>query len=324
MDLTVSKYRLFQRNGRTFLLAITGSTGFIGSYISSRLPRPQIRLIRKPESYVQSEIQTILGDLRTLNSFEPFLKNAASLIHLAWEGTPRTSLDQVHQNAQEQLIPTFNLFKQFAQTNPSGHILFTSSGGNIYGSSPQGETFLESDIPNPLSSYSILKLDVENYLRLLCAEYGIRATIMRISNPYGTLLSGNRGQGLIGVAFSKLLKNEPLTIFDDLESERDYLHLSDLTTAFQAILDQPPSKGECRLYNVAAGRGHSLRDVLSLIEKYSNSQIHLEIAKEKQLASSPKKSVLSYEKILNELGWQPQITLEQGIQGMWDSIKHST
>lgn len=299
------------------MLAITGSTGFIGSYISPRLPQPQIRLIRKPDTAANAGIQTILGDLRTLDSFKPFLKDATSLVHLAWEGTPRTSF-----NPQESLLPTFNLFKQFAETCPSGHIIFTSSGGNIYGSSPYGEKFRESDSPNPLSSYSALKLDVENQLRLLCAENGIRATILRISNPYGTLLSDNRGQGLIGVAFAKLIKNEPLTIFDDLDSERDYLHLSDLSAAFQAVLGTPPLEGECRLYNVSSGKGHSLKEVLSLIEKCSHTQLQLEIAKEQQLSSSPKKSVLSYEKIHNELGWSPRISLEQGIREMWESIKH--
>jgi UDP-glucose 4-epimerase len=299
------------------LLAITGSTGFIGSYISTRLPQPQIRLIRKPDTEVNAGVQTIVGDLRSLDSYEPFLKDATSLIHLAWEGTPRTSF-----NPQESLLPTFNLFKQFAETHPSGHIIFTSSGGNIYGSSPNGAKFLESDSPNPLSSYSALKLDVENQLRILCAEYGMRATILRISNPYGTLLPGHRGQGLIGVAFAKLIKGEPLTIFDDLDSERDYLHLSDLSAAFHPILGTPPLEGECRLYNVSSGQGHSLREVLSLIEKCSNTRLHLEIAKEQQLSSSPRKSVLSYEKIHNELGWRPRISLAQGIHEMWESIKH--
>lgn len=305
------------------MLAITGSSGFIGKALSKSLPFPQKRLIRQSSS-VSSEpdVQVILGDLKNSTAIETLVEESDALIHLAWGGSPRTPFSQFNQDIQEYLIPTLQLFRSYAEKNPGGHIVFTSSGGNIYGASPKGNSFSEDNLPHPLSSYSLLKLNAENYLPLLCSELGIRATIMRISNPYGTLLPGTRGQGLIGVAFSKLLADEPLTIFEDPETVRDYLHLFDLTKAFQAVLASPPKIGECKTYNVSSAVGHSIHEVLELIEKTSGKKLKKTFETNNHShALSPKRSVLSYDKIHRELGWQPELNLEDGLNKMWHHLK---
>src|SRR4029077_10960137 len=130
---------------------------------------------------------------------------------------PRTPFSQLDAAMEGHLMPTLSLFRRYAELNPEGHIIFASSGGNIYGKFPEAGFFTEEDIPRPLSLYSYLKLAAEHHLPLLADTYGVRATVMRISNPYGVLLPGNRGQGLIGIAFSKLLAKEPLEIFDSLD-----------------------------------------------------------------------------------------------------------
>lgn len=308
-----------------FVLAITGSSGFIGGYVSKLLPFPQTRLVRKAvKESSDGNIRFVVGDLSSQEAIENFLEGAKSLIHLAWGGSPRTPLDKIQDDIQDYLIPTYHLFRRFAEKNPQGHIIFSSSGGNIYGNSPGKVGFSEEDIPCPLSSYSLLKLNAENYLPLLCEKFGVRATIMRISNPYGTLLPGTRGQGLIGVAFSKILANEPIKIFDDLNTIRDYLHLRDLSRAFQAILDNPPKNGVCNIYNVSSFNGYSIRSVLKLMEEITTHPVNILLEKDVQtLSSSPKKSILSNEKIKNELAWQPKTSLKEGLEEMWHDLKNT-
>lgn len=299
------------------MIAITGASGFVGSYIAEKLSYPQKRLTRQsalkkpnnPSHY------WVTGDLQNTHTVNEFTKDSSTLIHLAWNSYPRTSNSNTENDIHQNLLPTIHLFESYAKANPGGHIIFSSTGGNMYDASLAGILHSENDPPLPQSTYGIHKLAAENYLRLFCQMHAISATILRISNPYGVLLPKQRPQGVIGVAFAKLLANEPLTIFDSMDSIRDYIHLDDLTSAFNLTIQQSPQIGECRVLNVSSGIGYSLSQVLNLIETTTGRPLDKNFSNQ---LPSPTTSILSYKKIKETLGWSPIITLRQGIQNMWN------
>ncbi len=297
------------------MIAITGASGFIGSYLTATLDHPQKRLSRKKIE----EPGWLTGDLSNKADVAAFVKNSPVLIHLACTTHPRTSNLNIQQDLYSNLISTVNLLESYAELNPDGHIIFSSTGGNMYYPSPNALLHCESELPCPQSSYGIHKLTAENYLRLICDMYGIKGTILRISNPYGLLLPKERVQGLIGVAFAKIIANEKLQIFDSMDSVRDYIHLSDVTAAFKLVIDNPPKKNVCRLYNVGSGQSHTLKEVISFIESVTRTPLT------KYFSSTPLPpptySVLSYKKISDELGWKPTINLRDGLEGMWQNIQ---
>lgn len=297
------------------MIGITGATGFIGSYLSDRLPFPQKRLSRHIHNS-KKECAWIQGDLLNQHDCQLFVKDTSTLLHLACTSTPRTSNQNMIQDVHDNVAGALSLFENFAKLNPNGHIIFSSTGGNMYeatSSSPHGE----NDPALPRSSYGVHKLAIEHYLRLICSLYGIRGTILRMSNPYGTLLPSKRAQGLIGVAFSKLLNKETLEIIESMDTVRDYIHLDDIVDACKLVINKPPKIGECRLFNLSSGQGHSISTVLEIIENVSSHSIH------KKLPSSelvPTSSVLSYGKLQQAMGWCPKMTLEKGIEQMWRGI----
>jgi len=299
------------------MIALTGATGFIGSYIAKRLPGPIKILSRQSQrpDLSNPSHHWIKGNLCDPSSLHTFVQSSPVLIHLACSTTPRTSdtnwIPDIHNN----VIPSVNLFEAYAKSNPEGHIIFSSTGGNMYPLGPHASPFSEDDNPSPRSGYGIHKLSIEHYLRILCENYRLRGTILRISNPYGTLLPTHRAQGLIGVAFAKILANEPLNIVDSLHSVRDYIHLDDLLKAFELSITSPPQQGECRIFNVGSSQGHSLKAVLNLIEKTTDQTLKKNIPPS---LPPPSVSILSFEKIQKTLGWAPKITLEDGIQRMWE------
>lgn len=297
------------------MIAITGASGFIGSYITPKLPYSKKCLSRHPKNNT-NHCTWILGDLHCDNHVHEFVQDTPTLIHLACNSTPRTSDQNRMIDIQDNLIPFINLLEMYAKHNPEGHIIFSSSGGNIYEANSPFIKRTESDIPAPRSSYGIHKLTIEHYIRLICETKGLRGTILRISNPYGVFLPKHRPQGLIGVAFSKLLSKEPLDLIDSLETVRDYIHLEDVAHAFNLAIRNPPKAGNCNVYNVGFGKGHSIEEVLNLIEAATSQ----EIVKRYSLANDfkPTWTILSYEKIKNELGWSPMISLPDGIKCMWD------
>lgn len=305
-----------QRSGYSKMIAITGASGFIGNYIADRLDFPQKRLSRQ-EKHNDSKKRLhkwIKGDFEKTEELDDFIKDSPTLVHLAWSSYPRNPKLDIQHEIQRNLIPTIRLLEAFAKINPGGHIIFSSTGGNMYDPTPNGIPRTEEHSPCPQSSYGIQKLAAENYLRLFCQIYSLRATILRISNPYGVLLPKQRTQGLIGVAFAKLLANEPLQIFDHLESVRDYIHLDDVTRAFALSIQHPPKVKECRVLNVCSGVGHPISEVLHLVERTTGRSIIKQFSDVS--FSLPTWSVLSYQKIKQTLGWIPTINLQEGIKRM--------
>lgn len=298
------------------MIAITGATGFIGKYIAQAIPFPQKRLSRGFFENT-SHCQWFQGDLNDQEEWIPFIAGANTLLHFACSSTPRHSNHNIEKDLQENLIASVRLFEAFSKHNPDGHIIFSSSGGNMYDASINAPR-VEDDVPLPRSSYGIHKLTIEHYLRLFCENFGIRGTIFRMSNPYGTLLPAARPQGLIGVALSKAMNNETLDVVDSLETVRDYVHLEDVASAYNLAIHRPPEKFECQIYNLSSGIGHSNQRILELLEDVVQKPIKRRFLNGD---SKPTFSILSSEK-LKRSGWTPKFELEQGIRHLWGSVQN--
>ena len=293
------------------LLAITGASGFMGNYISKQLPYKQKCLTRQNGLPSHENCEWINGNISKSTDIHNLLQQTSTLIHLACTSHPRSTESTMALDIQHNLIPSIQLFEAFAKLSPGGHIIFSSSGGNMYDDTPDNILRRESDPPRPRSPYAAHKLATENFLRLCCEKYGIKGSILRISNPYGILLSKERTQGLIGVALSKLSANEPLEIFDSLETTRDYIHLDDIVKAFELVIQHPPKAGTCEVFNVSSGKGHTINEVLKAIEEMTQKSI---IKKVSLPLPPPSWSVLSSLKLEQMLGWKPQISLIEGLK----------
>lgn len=267
-----------------------------------------------------SGVEWIVGNMKDAKSREALITDSQTLVHLACSSHPRTTHVSSAEDIENNLIPTVMLFEEFARTNPKGHIIFASTAGDMYNDSTPDEPSTENHLPHPQSEYGINKLAAENYLRNLSARYGISSTILRISNPYGTVLSSKRMHGLIGVALSCLLKSEPICIFDSLHSVRDYIDLSDVATAFQLVVDNPPPSAACALYNVSTCKGTSISEILDILESISN---HSFVRKMNAHTNAPTSRIISFNKINQALAWQPKVSLKEGIEKMWHAQTQS-
>ena len=300
------------------MIGITGSTGFIGSYLCEKLPYPQKRLVRQAVYDPLLNCEFFEGDLLNPEDIQEFVKNLSVLIHLGHVGHPRSSNQNIPYDIQQNLASTAHLFESFAKANPTGHIIFTSTGGNIYAPQEKRLPFDEDQPVHPFTSYSILKLSSEYYLKMFCRLYGISATILRISNPYGLILNSNRAHGLIGVAYSKILQNETFEYVDCPSTTRDYIHLDDLAEVFQKAIIHSALPNQCRLYNVGSGQGYTITEVLELIEKITGKNLQKTYSTHFNPSLAPSWNVLSTDKLAQELDWTAKISLEEGLTKMWE------
>jgi UDP-glucose 4-epimerase len=147
----------------------------------------------------------------------------------------------------------------------------------------------------------------------MASDHGwLTATILRIGNPYGVLLPAERLQGFIGVAINRLAQGEPIRLFGDTRNVRDYVHLDDVTSLFERVLEPRESFS---IYNVGSGEGHSVDDILGTIANIVGHEVPVQRS---AVAGEPRDLppwiVLNAGKARRELDWTPSVRFADGLE----------
>ena len=304
-------------------LGITGSTGLLGGrflrYVVKAMPEVQVRCLARHVAghFEHPGVEWMSGDLMNEADGAEFVEGLDAVAHFAQSNSPAISDRHWPSDLVANISPGLNLLEALRRRKGVGrcHFVFASSGGAVYGREPaDGVAFRESDVCAPLNPYGIQKLAVEHYLRTACEQGWLRATVLRISNAYGELLAAERRQGLIGVAMARVLAGQAVKVFGSVESVRDYVHVEDVARAFGLALEKRKAEEAFRILNVGAGVGHSVAEVLDIIGRVTGREVRTEVSDFGQAAISLlPRVVLANEKAKEELGWEPEIVLEEGI-----------
>lgn len=298
------------------LTGIIGSSGFIGSYLTQWLAAQGITsprlLVRDAADTGPAGAEICQGDLQSRADCERFVDGLKVIYYLAHENTPVNSDQDQPNDVRVNLEPFLNLLQAVQRCGAKPQIVYFSSGGAVYARNQHKVPCRETDPCHPCSSYGILKLAAEQYLRLAADRGYLTATVLRIGNAYGTLLPRHRKQGLIGVALSNVLTGNPVRVFGSLGNVRDYVHLEDIC-AMAGHVSEP--RGRFDVFNVGSGVGYSVAEVLQVIRNCYGSPIELE--------DNPGEGqwltdwvVLDVAKARREWGWQPAIDLKSGVGQM--------
>jgi UDP-glucose 4-epimerase len=298
-------------------IGITGSRGFIGSYVSRRLlerPSGTVRLlVRNTLSDATIDgAEVVHGDLSSVTDCACFAADLDLIYYLAHTNSPINSDYDQATDAMMNQVPLLNLIQAVQRLGSRPHIVYFSSGGAVYAPKFDNVRYKETDACAPLSSYGIQKLAAEHYLRLAAHKGHLTATVLRVGNAYGTLLPQHRMQGLIGVAINCVLHNKPVRVFGNPHNVRDYVHLEDVCSIVERVAEP---RGPFTVLNVGSGEGHSVLQVLTLIEACCGSPLSIETDVDcgRQLVDWV---VLDNSLARREYGWSPAVNLRSGIDAM--------
>lgn len=304
-------------------IGITGSTGFIGTYLTKYLSDKNhsiLAFIRSKEqsmTFNKHNIENFIGDLNSPNDCQNFVNKIDIIIHLAHSSTPLSETKDIAKELSLNTNPSLNLLEAIKKSGQKKHLIYSSSGGTIYGKAEEGESFTEESPCNPLSAYGIQKNTIEDYIKMYDKLGCLTYSILRISNPYGVLLPTDRKQGLIGVVLNRILNKKTVQIYGDINNVRDYVHLNDMCKAFELAITEKKSN----TYNIGSSTGYSVNKIINMIEE------HLEIKSEKEFINNEetknlcKSIVLDISKAKKELDWTPQIKIEEGLKQLCQEVK---
>jgi UDP-glucose 4-epimerase len=199
--------------------------------------------------------------------------------------------------------------------NSVQHFVFSSTAA-VYGI-PEGGYAGEDSPTQPINAYGTSKLMSEWMLRDVAAANPLRYVTLRYFNVAGSHPGGRIGQTTPGatlltkVACEAMVgKRTRVSIFgtdyptSDGTGVRDYLHVEDLASAHLKALDYLRAAGRSVTLNVGYGHGHSVREVLAMVEAVGGKS--LLVREEPRRAGDPAYLVARADRIRAELGWQPR------------------
>lgn len=301
---------------------ILGGGGFIGSYLMDRLlslghsvrifERPRVTPYRKFS--VQEKVEWHDGDFRSLADMETAIKGTRIVFHLISTTLPKNSNDDPIYDVESNLVGTLQLL-QVAERHNVKKVVFISSGGTVYGLPTQ--TPIPEDHPTePIVSYGITKLAIEKHLHLFWRLRGLDYCILRVSNPFGERQRVDTAQGAVTLFLSKALAEQAIQIWGDGSVTRDFLYIEDLIDAFILAMQHD---GEPRIFNIGSGKGHSLNQLLMIIEELLGHPIERHYLPARQFDVPV--NVLDITRAREVLDWQPRVPFQEALRRTLTSLR---
>lgn len=295
-------------------IVIFGGGGFIGSAIADRLLADghSLRIFERPRvapyrTFLPTEhVEWITGDLLSQHEVSEAIDGTDVVVHLVSSTLPKSSNDDPIYDVQSNLVATLQMLNAMVQKKIP-KIVFISSGGTVYGN-PVYVPIDEQHPTDPRVSYGVTKLAIEKYLLMYEHIHGIKATVLRVANPFGERQRVETAQGAVGVFLHKALIGAPIEIWGDGSVTRDYIYIGDVADAFAQAIQYAGPKS---VFNIGSGAGTSLNELIGLIENALGRPVA-----RTYLPGRPfdvPVSVLNNELAKAELGWMPRVSLQDGV-----------
>jgi dTDP-glucose 4,6-dehydratase len=315
-------------------ILITGGAGFIGSHL--------VRLfVNKYPNYhiINMDILTYAGNLENLNDIEDkdnytFVKcdicdfkkvkeifskyNINAVIHLAAESHVDRSIKDPFSFAQTNVMGTLSLLqaaKSYWENNFENKLFYHISTDEVYGSLGLEGFFTEKTNYDPHSPYSASKASSDHFVRAFSDTYGLPILISNCSNNYGSYQFPEK---LIPLFINNIVNNKSLPVYGKGENVRDWLFVNDHARAIDVIFHNG-KLGDT--YNIGGFNEWKNIDLIKVIIKTVDRLLKRNEGSSEKLityvtdrAGHDLRYAIDSTKLKNELGWEPSLQFEEGIE----------
>jgi UDP-glucose 4-epimerase len=302
---------------------ITGGLGFIGSHVARQLVNfgAHVTVIDNlvPEyggnwfnvADINDRITVHIGDIRDRSLIDDLVPQADFIFNLAGQTSHLDSMTDPHTDLAINADAQLSILEACRGQNPGTRVVFASTR-QLYGK-PDFLPVTEEHPIRPVDVNGINKLAGEWYHLLYQEVYGIPACALRLTNTYGPgMRVKDARQTFLGIWIKQALSGETIKVFGDGQQLRDFNYVDDCVKALMMSAISPNAEG--KVFNLGSP------DVISL-EKLAHLICEIEPEAQYELVPFPedrkKIDIGDYyadtSLIHNELGWQPSVSLTEGI-----------
>ncbi len=318
-------------------ILITGAAGFIGSFLCKRLLESVegikiIGLDSITDYYDVSLKEERLSMLKNLNKNFTFIKGDIAdkacvdklfaeykpsvVVNLAAQAGVRYSITNPEAYIQSNMIGFFNILEA-CRANPVEHLVYASSS-SVYGSNKKVPYSTEDKVDNPVSLYAATKKSNELFAHAYSKLYKIPSTGLRFFTVYGPM-------GRPDMAYfkftNKLVKGEPIQIYNMGDMYRDFTYVDDIVTGIVNVMQKTPTETEdgapYKVYNIGNNKPSSLMNFVEILEKCLLKEgIISEPGKKELLPMQPGDVYQTYADVTElerDFGFKPSTSLEEGL-----------
>jgi UDP-glucose 4-epimerase len=307
-------------------VVVTGAAGFIGSHLSERLlagGHEVVGIDCFTDYYARSRKEQNLETSRSSDRFHfeaadlvdadlaSLLEGADIVYHLAGQPGVRPSWgNQFDRYVRDNVIATQRLLEALKDA-PIKRFVFAGSS-SVYGEAERFPT-KETALPRPVSPYGVTKLAAEHLTLLYTRNFGIPAVSVRYFTVYGPRQRPD-------MAFSRFMQamtaGEDIEVFGDGEQTREFTFVSD---AVDGTIKASTADVVGQIFNLGGGSRVTVNKVLATLEEISGLSVHRQSLP--AAAGDPRHTGASINLAREKLGWEPRISLGEGLARQWEWFK---
>ena len=309
-------------------VAVTGAAGFIGRWVVDELLGRgyTVRGLddlsngswRNVADFESSErFALTIGDVSDRESVDELLDgDIDACIHLAAKIDVQESLDDPQSHFETNVIGTERVLEACRATDTRLGLIGTCM---VYDMVDSEEGIDESHPVKPASPYAGTKLAAENIAESYYHGYGLPVTVLRPFNTYGPYQKTGMAGGVVSIFNSHDIEGDPLKIFGDGTQTRDLMYVTDCARFIVDGTFSDAAVGE--VINAGTGSDISINELAELVTSDGTDITHVE---HHHPQSEVQKLLCNPGKANDLLGWEPEVSLEEGIERLREWLQEET
>lgn len=315
-------------------ILVTGAAGFIGFYLSKslleqgnvvigfdnvndyydvRLKEARLHILENYEHF--TFVRANLADKQAVDSvFETYKPEI--VVNLAAQAGVRYSIENPDVYIESNLIGFFHILEA-CRHYPVQHLVYASSS-SVYGANKKVPFSTEDKVDNPVSLYAATKKSNELMAHCYSKLYDIPSTGLRFFTVYGPM--GRPDMAYFSFT-RKILKGEPIQIFNNGDMSRDFTYVDDIVQGIEKVMARAPEPNgdgvRYAVYNIGNNKPENLMDYIACLEKALSKVYGREIvAKKEFLPMQPgdvPKTYADVQELERDFGFKPSTSVQEGL-----------
>ncbi len=316
-------------------ILVTGAAGFIGWHLCEALLAsgrqvtgldnfcdfysPQLKRANAAALAAHDAFEMCELDLRDADAVQRCVQRVQPelIVHLAAMAGVRPSIERPAYYTSVNVDGTVHLLNAAVEVG-ANHFVFASSS-SVYGNNRK-VPFAETDaVDEPISPYAATKRSGELIAHAFTHLHELPVTCLRFFTVYGP---GQRPDLAISKFLHLAREGEPIPMFGDGSTSRDYTYIDDIVAGVRAAMDRPLDKHPYRIYNLGGDAPVSLKDLIATIGRVTGKAVHTH--QQPMQPGDVQQTWADLTRSRAELGYAPATPLATGIERQWRWMQEQT